>query len=113
MQILTDVYFYFVNLSITLTLDPAQIAESDIILKSKNGYYNVSSYKLACKVTIDEDYGIYGRWGSIRKLKVFLKLKVLLWRKAHKILPTKFNIFKRGVQTGPECSICKSDSDTE
>lgn len=41
------------------------------------------------------------------------KVKVFLWRAAHRVLPTKVNLLRRGVQGGVECGICKSDLETE
>ncbi len=55
---------------------------------------------------------LHSFWKALWSVSVPTKIKTFMWRACQSILPTKTNLFRRGVVSAYSCPICNEDAET-
>ncbi|CAN1302005.1 Putative ribonuclease H protein At1g65750 [Linum perenne] len=82
---------------------------------TKNGQYTVSSgYRVVMENLVNRSqFNKAGNWRAIWDAKVPPRIKVMLWRLARSVLPTRHALYARGTPINDECGICNSMFESE
>jgi hypothetical protein len=102
-----------------IPLSPFQPKDRLIWRCTKNGEFSVkSAYHLGMSMRAMEKAGSSGSnktgdlWKTCWSLNVPYAVKMYVWRACHNLLPTKVNLFKRGVCEDKVCPICLHEEET-
>ncbi|XP_021835074.2 uncharacterized protein [Spinacia oleracea] len=58
-------------------------------------------------------YGSIKFWKTLWKLNIFPRWKHFCWKIIHRVLPTRINLRKRGIQVEGDCPMCNNGEETE
>jgi hypothetical protein len=104
---------------INIPLSPFLLRDRLIWRCTKNGEFTVrSAYHLGMERQARQNPGCSASknegevWKTCWKLRVPNAAKMFLWRACHNLLPTKVNLFKRGVCESSVCPICLFENET-
>lgn len=70
---------------------------------SSGEFTNKTAYELACG---RQQGAIGGLWSWIWKTKTIPRIQMFMWICSHVKLPTAHHLRQRGLNIGPECTIC-------
>ncbi|CAN1745928.1 Putative ribonuclease H protein At1g65750 [Linum perenne] len=96
-------------------LNPDTTSDTRIWGFTKNGQYSVSSgYRVVMETMVDRShFNKAGNWRAIWDAKVPPRFRVMLWRLARGVLPTRHALYTRGTPINDECGICNSMFENE
>jgi len=113
-QIIRQVFSPYIASSILHTPLFSQVQHDRLIWKAeKNGRYSVrSAYRLCVDELIDVSYlRRPGYWSGIWRLEVPPKVKNLIWRVCHGVLPTRARLCDKGVQCPTSSVHCLAENE--
>lgn len=102
-----------------MAISPNKQADQLVWVGNKNGEYFVkSTYHLAkCRMEMErgsssKQPGDVSLWKAIWKIRATRAVTMFIWKACSDILPTKDNLFKRGISNDSMCPICGSVPET-
>lgn len=107
------------NTICSMAIYPGRQIDRLIWLGTKNGEFSVrSAYHLAkeCeevdKGSCSNGENMSALWKAVWRVKCPRVVQNFLWKACNNILPTKDNLYKRGITADSNCLICERDTET-